>query len=299
MRVANNTISDNIVRQLQLLSSQQGKLQNQIATGQRISQPEDDPAAVGRVLNLQTERRHIVQYANNTAKALEIAQASFSGLQGVKKVSDRAGELATLGAGVLGPDAMKAYATETDQLIEQALQAANTRFNGNYIYAGTAVDSPAVTVVRDLTTGQITSATYVGNTAQASIPVSEAASITPSSNGATNAGLAAFINNLVALRDALNSGNNSAVSTAQAGLTSSEDLLVSALADNGGVQTRIEASQSQQTDRMTSVDQLISTETSADLPATIVKLNQTKTAYEAALQSAANIMRLSLLDYIR
>lgn len=299
MRVANSTISDNIVRQLQLLSSQQGKLQNQIATGQRISQPEDDPAAVGRVLNLQTERRHIVQYANNTAKALEIAQASFSGLQGIKKVSDRAGELATLGTGVLGPDAMKAYATETDQLIEQALQAANTRFNGNYIYAGTAVDSPAVTVVRDPTTGKITSATYVGNTNQASIPVSEAASITPSTNGATNTGLAAFINNLVALRDALNSGNNSAVSAAQVGLTSSEDLLVSALADNGGVQTRIEASQSQQADRMTSVDQLISSETSADLPATIVKLSQTKTAYEAALQSAANIMSLSLLDYIK
>ncbi len=298
MRVATSTVSDTIVRQIQLLSSQQSKLQNQIATGQRISQPEDDPAAVGRVLNLETEQRHITQYANNTAKALEIAQASFSGLQGIKKISDRAGELGTLGASVLGPDAMKAYATETDQLIEQALQSANTRFNGNYIYAGTAVDAPAVTVLRDIN-GQITSATYAGNTAQAAIPLSEAASVTPSTNGTTNAGLATFINNLVALRDALNSGNTAAVSTAQGGLTSSEDLLVGALADNGGVQTRIEASQAQQADRATSVDQLISSETSADLPATIVKLNQTQTAYQAALQSAANIMHLSLLDYIK
>lgn len=298
MRVASSTVSDNMVRQIQLLSTQQGKLQNQVATGQRISQPEDDPAAVGRVLNLETERRHVTQYTANTSKALEIAQASFSGLQGIKKISDRAGELGTLGAGVLGPDAMKAYATETDQLIEQALQAANTRFNGNYIYAGTAVDAPAVTVVRD-STGKITSATYAGNTAQAAIPLSEAASITPSTNGATNAGLATFINNLVALRDALNTGNTANVSTAQTGLTSSEDMLVAALADNGGVQTRIEASQSQQADRTTSVDALISSETSADLPSTIVKLNQTQTAYQAALQSASNIMRLSLLDYIK
>jgi len=297
MRVASSTISDNMVRQIQLLSTQQGKLQNQVATGQRISQPEDDPAAVGRVLNLETERRHVTQYTSNTSKALEIAQASFSGLQGIKKISDRAGELGTLGAGVLGSDAMKAYATETDQLIEQALQAANTRFNGNYIYAGTAVDAPAVTVVRN-SSGQITAATYAGNTAQAAIPLSEAASITPSTNGTTNAGLATFINNLVALRDALNSGSTSAVSTAQTGLNSSEDMLVAALADNGGVQTRIEASQSQQADRTTSVDSLISSETSADLPATIVKLNQTQTAYQAALQSASNIMKLSLLDYI-
>ena len=277
MRVASSTISDNVVRQIQLLSTQQGKLQNQIATGQRISQPEDDPAAVGRVLNLKTEQRHVTQFASNTAKALEIAQASFSGLQGIKKISDRANELSTLGTGVLGADAMAAYATETDQLIEQALQAANTRFNGNYIYAGTAVDSPAVTVVRDVN-GRITSATYAGNSAQAAIPLSEAASITPSTNGATNAGLVAFINNLVALRDALNSGSTSNVSAAQVGLADSEDLLVGALADNGGIQTRIEASQAQQADRTTSIDQLISSETSADLPATIVKLNQTQTA---------------------
>ncbi|HEY4246605.1 MAG TPA: flagellin [Lacunisphaera sp.] len=298
MRVATSTVSDTIIRQIQLLSSQQSKLQNQVATGQRISQPEDDPAAVGRVLNLETEQRNITQYGTNTAKALEIAQASFSGLQSIKTISDRAGELGTLGAGVLGSDAMAAYATETDQLIEQAVQSANTRFNGNYIYAGTAVDSPAITVTRD-SSGQITAATYAGNTAQASIPLSEAASVTPSTNGTTNAGLATFINNLVALRNALNSGDTTAVTAAQGGLTSSEDLLVGALADNGGVQTRIEASQAQQADRSTSVDQLISSETSADLPATIVQLNQTQTAYQAALQSAANIMHLSLLDYIK
>jgi flagellar hook-associated protein 3 FlgL len=35
------------------------------------------------------------------------------------------------------------------------------------------------------------------------------------------------------------------------------------------------------------------------MPSTIVKLNQTQTAYQAALQSAANIMKLSLLDYIK
>ena len=35
------------------------------------------------------------------------------------------------------------------------------------------------------------------------------------------------------------------------------------------------------------------------LPLTIVRLNQSQTAYQAALQSAANIMRISLLDYIR
>ena len=298
MRVASNTISDGIVRQIQHLSSQQSKLQNQVATGQRITQPEDDPAAVGRVLNLESERRQIAQFGLNAMAALAVAQSAFSGLQGIKKISDRAGELATLGTGVLGPDAMRAYGAETDQLIEQAVQAANTRFSGNYIYAGTAVNAPAVTVTRNAS-GQITSASYAGNSAQALIPLSEATSVTPSTSGATNQGLADLITNLISLRDALNSGSTVAVAATQPALTTSEDLLVSAIADNGGMQTRIQASQSQQADRTASVDQSITGETGADLAATVVKLNQTQTAYQAALQSAANIMRLSLLDYIK
>ena len=159
MRIASNTIADGIVRQIQQLSNQQAKLQSQVASGQRISQPEDDPAAVGRVLNLESERRQITQFGDNAANVLAIAQASFAGLQGIIKISDRAGELAILGAGVLGSDAMQAYAAEADQLIEQAVQAANTRFYGNYIYAGTAVDAPAVSAVRNAG-GEVTLASY-------------------------------------------------------------------------------------------------------------------------------------------
>lgn len=298
MRIASNTLSDEIVRQIQQLTSQQAKLQSQVASGQRINLPEDDPAAAGRVLNLESESRQISQYASNASTALEVAQASAGGLQGIKKISDRAGELVTLGTGVLGPDAMKAYGSETDQLIEQAVQAANTRFNGNYIFAGTAVTTPPLTVVRN-PGGQIISVSYAGNAAQAAIPLSETTSVTPSSSNATNTGLAAFVTNLISLRDALNSGSTASVAAAQPALTTSEDALVAGIADNGGVQTRIVASQTQQADRTTSVDQLISAETSADMPATIVKLNQAQTAYQAALQSGSMIMKTSLLDYIR
>src|SRR5436190_1440642 len=114
MRISSNTVSESIVRQIQQLNSQQAKLQSQVATGQRITQPEDDPAAVGRVLNLESERRQLEQFGSNANRALELSQASFSGLKSVKTISDRAGELSTLGAGSLGPDAMAGYATEAD-----------------------------------------------------------------------------------------------------------------------------------------------------------------------------------------
>ncbi len=163
-------------------------------------------------------------------------------------------------------------------------------------------DKPGALPVRVATRdaqGNVTNVTYAGNSSQPSIPLSETATVSPTTSGATNANLGGFINQLVALRDALNTGSTTGVTSAQTALSGSEDLLVSALAENGGIQARILANQSQQTDRSANVQKLVSDETSADLPSTIVKLQQTQTAYQAALQSAVNIMHTSILDYLK
>ncbi len=298
MRIASNTVNDSIVRQIQNLGTSQAKLQNQVATGLRISQPEDDPAAVGRVINLESEQRQLTQYQANAKRALEISQASYSGLQSLKKVSNRATEIGTLGAGAIGESSAKAYASEVNQLIEQTVQFANTRFGNDYLFAGTAVSTAPYAATRDAA-GQITAVAYAGNAQRAGIPISEAATISPGTDVTINQGVGDFLNHLISLRDSLAANNPVAVSASQTNLLASEDILVSALAEHGGIQTRIEAAQSQLADRDLSLQSLVSSETEADLPATIVKLNQTQTAYQAALQSAANIMKVSLLDYLR
>ena len=298
MRIASNTVSDSMIRQIQQLMSDQAKLQLQDSTGRRITQPEDDPAAVGRVLNLQSEQREIAQYGSNTSRALTLSQESYSGLQGLKRVSDRAGELATLGTGALSEDSMHTYGNEVDQLLEQALQLGNSRSGGDYIYAGTAVDAPPFVATRDAS-GKILSIAYNGNSEQASIPLSEATTVAPSTSPATNTGMADFLTNLISLRDALASGNIDSVRAVQPALSTSENVIIAAMADSGGIQTRIEAAQAQQQDRVMSLESLVSKESSVDLPTTIVKLNQAQTAYQAALSSAAKVMNLSLLDYIK
>lgn len=298
MRIASNTVSDAMLRQIQQLTSDQATLQNQVATGRRVTQPEDDPAAVGRLLNLQSEQRELTQFGLNTNRALTLAQTSFAGLKSLKTVSDRAGELATLGTGAMSTDAMSSYATETDQLIEQAVQLANSKSGNDYIYAGTRVDTAPFAFTRDAS-GRIDSVTYVGNAGQAPIQLSEATSVAPGTTGTTNAGIATFITNLITMRDALTAGNTAAVTTVRSALVASEDLLVDAMATTGGIQTRIEAAQAQQKDGITSLASRVSSESSVDLPTAIVKLNQIQTAYQAALASASKIMNLSLLDYIR
>jgi flagellar hook-associated protein 3 FlgL len=298
MRIATNTIQDNILRQIQQLGVQSSKLQTQVATGQRILDASDDPAATARVLNQQSELRRVDQFDQNATRALEISQATFAGLRDVKEISDRAGELATLGRSPTSPDALMAYSAEVNQLIEQLLQVGNTRLGNDYIFAGTAVDAPAFSATRDVN-GNVTAVTYDGNTDQASIPLSEVASVTPSSAPATNQAIRDLVNQLVALRDALSANDSAGIAASQTAIIDGEDNFVTALAATGAVQTRIEVNRAQQLNRGDNLVELIGSETTVDLPEAIVRLNQSQVAYQAALQSAANIMKISLLDYIR
>lgn len=298
MRVPTNSNSNQMLERISQLSSRQAKLQTQVATGQRIFQPQDDAAAVGRVLTLDWEKRQLTQFEKNASYALDLSRASFSGINEIKKISDRAGEVGVLGAGAVSSDAFRAYAAEVDQLIEQGLQLANSKLRNDYLFAGTAVDAEPYATTRGAD-GKVTSVAYSGNGTQIEVPISENSTVSPGTTGSTNLEIRDFLNHLVALRDALTSGSVTAVQSAQSDLNSDENNIVAALSEHGAVQLRIEISQSQRRDRLENIEKLVSDETDVDLPEAITRLNQATVAYQAALQSASQIMQISLLDYIR
>lgn len=298
MRVTSLSSTNAMIQQINALSTQQANLQTEVSTGQKITNPEDNPSGFNTALTYENDLSQLQQYGSNASTALTTAQASYTGLESLSTISNRAGELATLGTGTLGTSAMQSYGTETDQLIQQAVQAANSSFNGAYLYGGTADGSPPYTVTTD-SSGEITGVTYVGNQTQANIPLSGSTSVAPTTDGTTNAGIATFINNLISLRDALNNGDTTAVANTQQGLTDGDNVIVSAVATNGAVQGQIQAAQTAQTTQTTNLQSDLSNVVDADLPTTVVQLDQAQTAYQAALQSTVSTMQLSILNYIQ
>jgi flagellar hook-associated protein 3 FlgL len=298
MRLASSTLSESILSQIKHLGEKQALLQTQVATNQRISTPSDDPAAARRVMALESERRTLEQYGRNIGRTREISQASLAGLQQLKKVADRATEIAASTSGAFDPTQGPAYAAEINQLVEQAVQLGNSRFGGDYLYAGTATDTPPFTVTRD-SAGQVIAAVYAGNSSQLHLALGEHSEVSAGTSGPTNAGLGQLINRLVALRDGLNAPAPAAVTSAGTGLQASGDDLVAAIADQAAVQLRLEVQDSIRNDSADRVERLVSTEVDADLASTMVRLNQTSVAYQAALQSAASIMKTSLMDYLQ
>ena len=298
MRISNSSISDSLVSRLQKLNSKQTELQAQISSGQRITVASDDPAAMQRVLGLQADRQHVQQWARNGDRALSVSQASFAGVKELKGVSDRAGEIAVLGVSVTSPEGYRAYSSEANALLEQALQSANTRQAGQHLFGGTQTDTPPFTATRDAG-GNITAVSYAGTASAAQFQVSDGTTLTPQTDGATNQKFADFMNTLVSLRDALGAHNVPGIQTAQTGLANSETDLLVTLSDIGATQTRLESSKGVNGSQFADLQQLSSAETDVDFAQTIVKLTQAQTAYQAALQSGAQTLQHSLLDYLR
>lgn len=298
MRLTNLTLTDGLMRQIQQLGTTQARLQTQVSTGQKITNPEDAPATVAEVLRLETEQRQVTQFGNNAERALEVSQTTYSGLQQLKQVMDRVTEIGTLATGAIDPSAQQSYGAEVNQLLEQTVQLANSKFGGDYLFGGTQTATAPFQVTRDAS-GQITGATFVGNTARPAIQLSDTSSISPGASADTLTALGSIIDQLRSMRDALNGSNAAGISSAQQLLLASEDKVVAGIADQGGIQTRIAAAKSQQTSLATNLDSMVSSATDADMPTAIMQLSQAQTAYQAALQSSAKIMGISLLDYLQ
>jgi flagellar hook-associated protein 3 FlgL len=312
MRVTANTFPNTLVNQLSQLAVRQNRLQSQAATGQRVRLPEDDPTAMRRVLDLEGETSSLSQYQRNISTLKEYATASYNAMSALKKISDRAGEIATLADGTKSAEELKTYAVEINELISQGVQLANSKNRGDYLFAGTTSDQPPFVIDPLDANGQITGVTYQGNTTVPAGEIAEGTTITVHVPGANTAGTGAaglladsrtgadFFAHLISLRDHLQSGDTGSVaSTDRGNLQKDEDNFLNQFGVNGVNQARLETANSIATQRSSSLGNLISKEADADLSQTLVRLSETQSAYQAALQSGATILNQSLLDYLK
>ena len=311
MRVTANTFPNSLLQQLTSLTQRQNKLQTQAATGQIVQLPEDDPVAMRRILDMQAEGKSVGQYQRNIGRHQELAAASFNSLKGLKQISDRVREIAVAVDDLKSPEELALYAKEVTELIKQGVQITNTKNRGDYLFAGTLSNQPAFVMTTDVN-GNVTGVTYQGNATLAESEIASGITLTAQAVGENTSGAgprgvitdsrsgADFFNHLISLQNNLIAGDVAAVANVdRANLAADEDNFLFHLGTNGAIQSRLEATNAIANQRSDALEALVSKEADADLAETLVRLNQTQTAYQAALQSAGKILGSSLLDYLR
>ena len=309
MRVTAASFGNDFRTQIAKLAERQMRVQRQIATGQRIDSPSDDPQAMRRVLDLRAELRVLNQYRDNIGKVRENSTVAYSSLNAMKKLNDRAGEIATMADDSKPAEALGAYAMEINQLLEEAVRLANTKHRAVYIFSGTNSTTATYGTTRDAN-GDITAVTWGGNSNTTKVDI--AADSTVGSNhpaegaqgilkNSTNG--ADFISHLITLRDNLKSGTAASISDIKsngiANVKSDETNFINHFSNLGAIQSRLDTSEAITRHQASSIDPLVSNEADVDMADAFVRLNEIQNAYTAALQSGGTLLQTSLLDYIR
>ncbi len=313
MRVATNAYTDSMLDQFNNLAAKQYTLQNQASTGLSVQAPSDNPQAMQDTLGYLADNATQQQYSANINTLQSRATSIDSVLQSLQTISSRAGEIATSAASSTNSQSdLDNYGDEVNQLINQVVTAANTKdpSTGQYLFGGTASSTPPFTTTTD-SSGNVTAVTYNGNStvnqSQIGANLTTSVDIPGVNNGAGGArGLitdsqsgADFLNHLISLRNDLQSGNTTAISSTDSGnLQKDENNIAYQVANNGVQQNQLTAAANFATSSTTSLDTMISNTSSANLINTITELNQAQTAYQAALESGSKIMNLSLLNYM-
>jgi len=147
MRITSNMIMNTVTRNLALSQSRFLRLQTMASSGRRINRPSDDPIGIAKDLGFRSDLSEISQFRKNIDQAISWLNFSDQALGNINELISEAKELTVQFANdTYDQHARIAGATQIRDIFEQIINAANTQFEGNYIFSGTRTNRSPFTV---------------------------------------------------------------------------------------------------------------------------------------------------------
>ncbi|HVO48097.1 MAG TPA: flagellar hook-associated protein FlgL [Steroidobacteraceae bacterium] len=140
MRISTVTFQQNALEQMQTLQSDLATTQNQLATGKRIQNAADDPAAMAQVNQLNVQLSASQQYVTNGNTATSNLQLEEQAMSDATNTLQSARDLAVQANNpALSASQRQDIAAQLQQQLQDLVAIGNrTDSNGNYIFAGFA-----------------------------------------------------------------------------------------------------------------------------------------------------------------
>ena len=284
MRVTDRLKMRTSTRQLQKLSVQNQQATQEAMTGKRVQHASDDSVSFGAASRMRQERVRQQGFLKSGAAAESYFTQADSALDSATDVLTRARELAVqLSSETLSPAQLEAGAQEVDALKQSLVDLGNTRFNGSYIFGGTADDAPPFDEL----------GTYTGSASARDVSVGEGASVTYFAGDEVFRGAGDALGTLSALSDHLAAGRHDDV---RASLTS----LDSALDDVGRARQHAGSELGAISHARGFGENLVlnhhieeASQTDADFADTISRMTQARTSYEANIEIASRMKEMT------
>ncbi|MCA8975833.1 MAG: flagellar hook-associated protein FlgL [Planctomycetes bacterium] len=142
MRITQGMLYSRALADVQRGLLRYSQLQQEVASGRRISRPSDDPAAALRIIPLRNDLRNLELLGDNVTLARETLNTGAASLEDASALMQRVRELTTQASnGTLSDEDRNSVAAEVDQLLSQLVSIGNSRRGDRYMFGGTESSS--------------------------------------------------------------------------------------------------------------------------------------------------------------
>ncbi len=142
MRISENIKYSTIVDNLFKAQDGYNKLMEKVSSLKEINRPSDDPIGMTKVLNLRESLASVEQYSSNIESCESWLTITESKLSSVGDLLVSAREVAIGQATATASAQTRSTEAETiQQLIDEMLTLANSKYQGRYLFSGTKLDA--------------------------------------------------------------------------------------------------------------------------------------------------------------
>jgi flagellar hook-associated protein 3 FlgL len=290
-RVTHNMLAANSLANLQRNMTSLADLQDQISSLKRIRTPSDDPIGAVSALGYRSQVGRRDQIDRNLDDARAWLATADSALQGILDQVNRARDLAIQGRNAaLGASERAALAQEVDQLRQQIIGLANTKYLDRAVFAGNARTGAAYDV----------SGAYLGDAGavERTIAPGQRLAVNVTGDAVFGPAGASLFDTLIALSAALR-GDPSQIDAVAADLDAGMQRVQNQLTDVGARARRVDDSKTRNGLQTDDLRRSLSEVEDVDLTKALVELQIQQGAYQAALAATARSIQPSLVDFLR
>ncbi len=297
MRV-NPDFTPNILTELYISQSQEQAALEQISTGQLINMPSDNPAGAATLVENLSEQNQTDQFLQNTSSVEGLLQTADSTLSSLVESLNQAISLGVQGASsTVSLEDQQQIAQQVQGIQTQVLQLANTSYQGNYIFAGTATTTVPFTANSSAPDG----VTYNGNNNTNSVEIAEGRSIQTNLSGAQifQGSGGDVMGSLQQLVTALQSGNTTNIGAATNQVSTALNYVSQQRVFYGSAMDQLTSNQSFLQQEQVNLQSQENTVDGVNMAQAATNLSQAQVTQNATLAALAKIIPVTLLNYLQ
>jgi len=270
----------------------------QVSSGKRINNAQDDPDELESLLQLRTDEQQNSQIESNLAEAKAEADTADSALNSASQLMDQAISLATQGANSTTDAAgRQTIAQQIEAIQKQMVDLSQTQVQGRYIFSGDDDASP--TYQLDLNTPEgVDMLSDAASTRQVQDPEGSTFAASETASQIFDAPGASVFSALNTLRVALLGNNQAGIENSISALQAANTQVNQSDSFYGNVEDEIQNDNTFASNYDTQLQTEISNIQDADIAQASLELTEGNTQLQAAFEAEGKMPTTSLFNYL-